>query len=153
VLERGMPRFFRRLAEGVFDLEDLRLRTAELGEFVRAATRDYGLDPDQIFAVGFSNGANIAASLLLTEPALLRGAALFRAMVPFEPIRAGGLEGKRILLSEGRVDPIVPLANAERLAALLRLAGAEVTLDWRPGGHRLETEDVEAARRWLNPSA
>jgi len=152
VLERGMPRFFRRLAEGVFDLEDLRLRTGELGNFVRAASREYRLDRDQIYAVGFSNGANIAGSLLLTEPGLLRGAVLFRAMVPFEPSRPGGLEGKRVLLSEGRVDPIVPMAQAERLAALFRRAGAEVTLDWRPGGHRLEEADVEAARRWLNPS-
>ena len=148
VLEGGASRFFRRLAEGIFDLEDLRLRTAELASFVERAAEGHSLDPSRIIAVGFSNGANIAASLLLTRPSLLRGAVLFRAMVPFEPaelVRSSA----RVLLSEGRSDPLVPRANAERLAELLRATGAMLTLEWQQAGHQLTQADAESARRWL----
>ena len=148
VLENGAPRFFRRLAEGVFDLDDLRLRTGELASFVEHATAAHGLDGSAIIAVGFSNGANIAASLLLTRPILLRGAVLFRAMVPFEPSEPVQ-SSARVLLSEGRSDPLVPRANAERLAELLRTTGALVTLAWQATGHQLSQGDVETTRRWL----
>ncbi len=149
VLERGMPRFFRRVAEGVFDQEDLARRTDELAEFVEAAAMTYALDPDGIVAVGFSNGANIAASLLLLHPELLAGAVLLRAMVPFEPETPPDLSGVPVYLAAGRADKMVPPENTEHLAELLRSAGAEVTLDWQPGGHGIGRAEVEAAREWL----
>lgn len=150
VLEYGAPRFFRRLAEGVFDQEDLVNRTHELAEFVERATSEYDLDPGRIFAVGFSNGANIAASLLLLHPGLLAGAVLLRAMVPFEPETMPDLSGTPVYLAAGRSDNLVPPENTERLAELLRKAGAEVTLDWQPGGHSIGRTEVEAARAWLS---
>ena len=149
VLEGRMPRFFRRLAEGVFDQEDLAFRTDALAAFVRQQVLERGLNPAGIVAVGFSNGANIAASLLLRHPGLLSQAVLWRAMVPFEHGSPGGLSGTRVRLGEGRFDPIVPVENAERLAGLLRKAGAEVTLDWREAGHQLQPGEVEDARVWL----
>lgn len=149
VLEGRMPRFFRRLAEGVFDQEDLALRTDELAAFVRQQIRERHLDAASVVAVGFSNGANIAASLMLRHPGLIRQAVLWRAMVPFEPRAPGGLSGTRIRLGEGRYDPIVPVENAARLAAILEAAGAEVTLDWRQAGHQLEAEEISEAGAWL----
>ncbi|HET6579675.1 MAG TPA: VOC family protein [Gemmatimonadales bacterium] len=149
VLERGAPRFFRRLAEGVFDQEDLARRTEELGDFVEGAAATYGLDRDGIVAVGFSNGANIAASLLLRRPGLLRGAVLLSPMVPFEPAVLPGLAGTAVFIGAGRSDPIAPAGQAERLAELFRGSGAEVTLHWEPGGHAVTPAEVEAARAWL----
>lgn len=149
VLEHGMPRFFRRLAEGVFDLEDLALRTDALAHFIEVAARQYGFEPATVCAVGFSNGANIAASLLLRHPGLLRSAILFRAMVPFEPQAPTGLRGARVLLNSGRNDPIAPPAQAYRLAELLRDAGADVVLSFDDGGHALTPDQVRAAREWL----
>ena len=149
VLERGQPRFFRRLAEGVFDLEDLHLRTAELAQFVREATAKYRLDPRRIVAVGFSNGANIAASLLLSGTGVLAGAVLFRPMVPFEPDPRPALGGIPVLIASGRSDPMVPAALAERLAVLLRECGADVEMRWQPGGHGLAREDIDAASDFL----
>jgi predicted esterase len=149
VLEYGMPRFFRRLAEGVFDHEDLVNRTHELAEFVERAIDEYGIDRRRLFAVGFSNGANIAASLLLTYPQLLAGAILLRAMVPFEPERTPDLSGTPVYLAAGRSDQMVPPENTERLAQLLQEAGADVTLDWQPGGHGIGPEEVQAARNWF----
>jgi predicted esterase len=149
VLEHGMPRFFRRLAEGVFDHEDLVNRTYELAEFVEGAVNEYGLDPRLLFAVGFSNGANIGASLLLLYPRLLAGAVLLRAMVPFEPENLPDLSGTPVYLAAGRSDPIVPPENTERLAEMLREARAKVTLDWQPGGHGIGQAEIEAARNWL----
>lgn len=149
VQENGMPRFFRRLAEGVFDVLDLKRRTLELAAFVRHAAERYGFDRRRVVAVGFSNGANIAASSLLLEPGLLAGAVLFRAMVPFDPDPRPVLGGTPVLLSNGRRDPLVPPSETERLIALLRDSGAEVTPLWQPGGHELTTRDVEDARRWL----
>ena len=149
VLERGMPRFFRRLAEGVFDQEDLARRTEELARFVREAAGVYGFDPGSVVAVGFSNGANIAASVLLRHPGVLRGAALLSPMLPFEPERTPALEGVPVFVGAGRFDPIAPPATVERLAEVLRGGGADVTLHWTPGGHGLTPEEVDAARRWL----
>jgi predicted esterase len=153
VLEGGAPRFFRRLREGVFDMEDLRRRTGELGDFVEAAGARYGFSPDTLYALGFSNGANVAASLLLSRPAALAGGVLIRAMVPFEPTARPDLTGVAVLLSQGRMDPLIPAANAERLAALLGEAGAEVELAWQAGGHGLTEGDVLVARRWLTEHA
>jgi predicted esterase/catechol 2,3-dioxygenase-like lactoylglutathione lyase family enzyme len=149
VLERGAPRFFRRLAEGVFDQEDLALRTEELGDFIEAAVKTYELEPDGVVAAGFSNGANIAASLLLRRPGLLRGAVLLSPMVPFEVDELPDLKGTSVFIGAGRSDTIVPAAQAERLAEMLRQAGADVALHWEPGGHAITQREVDAARQWI----
>ena len=137
VLERGMPRFFRRIAEGVFDQEDLARRTSELAEFITAAATTYGLDRDGIVAVGFSNGANIAASLLLRRPGLLRAAVLLSPMVPFDADPLPDLAGMPVFIGAGRGDQIASPAQSEQLADLLRRAGAEVTIHWEEGGHSI----------------
>ncbi len=149
VLERGAPRFFRRLAEGVFDQEDLAHRTMELGDFVIAAARAYDLEADGIVAIGFSNGANIAASLLLRRPGLLRAAVLLSPMVPFVPDVLPRLDGTAIFIGAGRNDTIAPQAGAEQLAALLRQGGAEVTIHLHPEGHTLTKDEIDAARQWI----
>lgn len=148
VLERGMARFFRRLAEGVFDIEDLKFRTSELADFLVAAAAHYRFDPAQVIAAGFSNGANIAGSLLLSRPGLLRAAVLFSPMVPFEPTTRPNLTGTDIYIGAGRSDPMVDAANTQRLAEIFREAGAAVTLRWKPGGHEITRDDVENAREW-----
>jgi predicted esterase len=150
VLERGItPRFFRRLAEGVFDMEDLKFRTNELADFVEKASTVYGFDARKVMAVGYSNGANIAASILLLRPQTLSGAILFRAMVPLVPDRLPNLSGKRIFMSSGLQDPIATKHEAETLSNLLKRAGADVTLEWQDSGHELLEEDIQAAKQWL----
>ncbi len=149
VLERGAPRFFRRLAEGVFDQEDLARRTEELAQFIEAAAKTYELDRDGIVAVGFSNGANIAASLLLSRPGLVRGAVLLSPMVPFEPDAPPDLTGTSVFIGAGRADSIAPPEQAEHLAEMLQRAGAAVTVHWESGGHTLTDGEVDAARQWL----
>ena len=149
ILERGMPRFFRRLAEGVFDMEDLKVRTAELGRFVEESASRYGFDPSRVFAVGYSNGANVAASLMLSAPGVLAGGVLLRPMVPFEPEPLPDLSGTPVLLSAGRNDPIVPPPSTERLAEILRASGAEVTLAWQAAGHQLLRPELDAAAAWF----
>ena len=153
VLEHGAPRFFRRLAEGVFDQEDLRARTTALAGFVREAVDQYRVADCEVVAVGFSNGANIAASVLLAYPGVFAGAVLFRAMVPFEPESPPELGGTRVFLSAGRQDQMVRPEETERLAVLLRNAGASVELHWAPAGHNLTQGDVDQARAWLAASA
>jgi predicted esterase/catechol 2,3-dioxygenase-like lactoylglutathione lyase family enzyme len=149
VLEHGAPRFFRRIREGVFDQEDLARRTEELAAFVEAAARTYALDRAGIVAVGFSNGANIAASLLLRRPGLLHGAVLLSPMMPFEPEPLPDLTGTSVFIGAGRADSIAPAAQAERLASVLRDAGADVTLHWEPGGHAVTPAEMKTAQRWL----
>jgi len=149
VLERNAARFFRRHAEGVFDLEDLHARTKDLIAFVGAAAAHYKFDKDKVVAVGFSNGANIAASVLLTSADTLSSAVLFRPMVPFIPDTPVSLAGRRIFIGAGEGDPIVPATHSERLAELLQVCGADVTLTWQPGGHTLTRADVAAAYDWL----
>ncbi|GMA57915.1 phospholipase/carboxylesterase [Alicyclobacillus sacchari] len=149
VLENGMPRFFRRLAEGVFDEEDLIFRTHELAQFVEEAANTYALNPERIYAVGYSNGANIAASMLFLKPGILSGAILFRAMVPLEPSKLPDLTGKRVLMQSGKHDPIVPASNSEKLAQLLKQAGAEVTLNWQNTGHGLTNSELTVAQKWM----
>jgi phospholipase/carboxylesterase len=152
VLEHGMPRFFRRLAEGVFDEKDVIRRAHDLADFVGAAAARYKFDPKGVTAIGYSNGANIAAAILLLRPEVLAGAILFRAMVPLVPPVLPDLAHARVLLSSGEQDPIVPVENPERLAAMLRNAGAAVTLHLEPAGHALVSADIEAAKRWLKNS-
>lgn len=147
VLEHGMPRFFRRLAEGVFDEEDVRHRARELGDFVAEAREQYGIAAP--VAVGFSNGANIAAALLLLRPDVLAGAILLRAMVPLSDPPKAELGDKPVLLLSGQTDPIVPASNSAKLAALLSQAGASVTHRVLPAGHQLSQADVTLARDWI----
>lgn len=153
VLERGMPRFFRRLAEGVFDEEDLKFRTAELASFIQEAAAKYGFDAGQVVAVGYSNGANIAASMLLLSPRTLAGAVLLHAMVPLLPEEAPALAGKRVLLTAGENDPIVPPEEAMRLHKMLVRYGAEVRMAWFTQGHGLSPEEIEAAATWMRKLA
>lgn len=150
VLEGGAPRFFRRLAEGVFDIPDLIARAEELARFVAAAAARFEFDPRRVVAVGYSNGANAAGSLLLLHPGVLAGAVLLRPMVPLLPERAPDLAGVPVFLAGGRRDPIVPPAQSEELAELLRRYGASVTLRWHEGGHELGNGDLLAARAWLD---
>jgi len=149
VLENGMPRFFRRLAEGVFDLEDLKKRTIELADFVAAAAKHYKLAADQIVAVGYSNGANIAASMLLLRPEILSAAILFRAMVPLVPEKLPDLSSVRVWIGAGNQDPIIPASEAQGLVELLRSAGADVTIRFANASHALTEADVETARHWF----
>jgi phospholipase/carboxylesterase len=149
VLENGMPRFFRRLAEGVFDVQDLVVRTHELADFVDRAAKEYDLDPERMIAVGYSNGANIAGSLLLLHPDVVTGAVLLRAMLPFEPDEPPDLTGTRVLISAGRADQMTPAQSTERLEEVLRSSGADVELRWQTAGHELSQEDIEYASRWL----
>lgn len=151
VLERGMPRFFRRLAEGVFDTEDVIRRAAELAAFVQAQAVERSFDPARVWAVGFSNGANIAAAMLLLHPGVLAGGVLLAPMVPLVPSTPPTLTGTAVFLGAGRQDPIAPPSQPEALADLLRRGGADVTLDWHPGGHQLVPSTVQAARAWLMP--
>jgi len=150
VLENGMPRFFRRLAEGVFDLEDLKARTAELASFIAAARKAYGLAAP--VAVGFSNGANIAASLLLSQPDTLAGAVLLRAMLPFEPQPQPDLAGKPVLLLSGSSDQMISAASSKRLVEVLQAAGAELVYKSLPTGHGLTQNDLTIAANWLGYS-
>jgi predicted esterase len=149
VLENGMPRFFRRLAEGVFDLEDLKHRTNELADFVIAAAQHYGFASDNLVAVGYSNGANIAASMLLLRPEALPTAILFRAMVPLYPETQPNLSSVRVWIGAGTNDPIIPMSETKALDQLLRNAGADVTIRYFQAGHELTSQDLEAARDWL----
>lgn len=152
VLENGMPRFFRRLAEGVFDEEDVLRRAHELADFVGVAAAKYSFDPARLSAVGYSNGANVAAAVLLLRPGVLTRAILFRAMVPLTPPAPPALANTRVLICSGKHDPIVPLENVERLAAMLREAGAAVTLRFEDAGHQLAFAEIAEAKNWLGES-
>jgi predicted esterase len=148
VLENGMPRFFRRLAEGVFDLVDLRLRAGQLANFIARAQEVYAL-PAAPIGVGFSNGANMAATLLLLHPGSLSAAVLFRPMVPLVPDPLPALHEVRVLIAAGTQDPIVSPEQSQALANLLERAGADVTMHWSDSGHGLSPKDLEAGERWM----
>lgn len=148
--EGGALRFFRRIREGVFDQEDLARRTEELARFVEGASATYGLDPQGIVPVGFSNGANIAGSLLLRRPGLVRRAVLLSPMIPFEPEPRPDLRGTAVFIGAGRADTMVPAPQTERLAELLHECGAEVQIHWEAGGHAIAGAEIKAAQEWLN---
>jgi predicted esterase len=153
VSENGANRFFRRFAEGVFDVDDLRLQTHALADWVRESAQQYGFDGAKVWALGYSNGANIAASALLLRPELFAGAVLLRAMTPFEPDVAPDLTSKPVLLAAGELDPIVPLPNVRRLSEILETAGAQVTLRFEPTGHNLGAAELEFVGRWIGENA
>jgi phospholipase/carboxylesterase len=147
VLEHGMPRFFRRLAEGVFDEDDVRHRATELADFVTEARKRYDLAAP--IALGYSNGANIAAAMLLLRPEELDGALLLRAMVPLREAPKADLAGKPVLIVSGKSDPIIPPSNSAQLAAMLSEAGAEVQHRTLPVGHQLSQADLTLAKAWI----
>ena len=149
VLENGAPRFFKRLAEGVFDPKEVRARAEELVRFIRAAIAKYGLDASRIYAFGYSNGANIASTVMFIEPRLLQGAVLFRPMLVYEPEEQSNLTSASVFISAGRLDPIVPVKSVERLVELLESSHAEVTLEWQQAGHNLVPSEVREAADWL----
>jgi len=150
VLENGMPRFFRRLSEGVFDIEDLKLRSRELADFVKKASTTYNFDAKAVIALGYSNGANIAVSIILLDLFPFAGAILFRPMTPLTPSHLPNLKNTPALVAAGSLDELIPRAETERLVALLRRAGAEVTLNWQVGGHAINGEEVQRARQWFD---
>lgn len=148
ILENGMPRFFRRLAEGVFDEEDLIFRTQELHDFLDEASEKYGFSRDNIVAIGYSNGANIAASLLFHYKNALKGAILHHPMVPRRGIELPELSETEVFLAAGKNDPICPAQESEELKSLLSSANASVEMHWENSGHQLTLSEVEAARDW-----
>ncbi|UTH13137.1 alpha/beta hydrolase [Macrococcus equipercicus] len=148
VSENGMPRFFRRLAEGVFDEEDLVERTHELKAFIDEAAEANDLKRDKVIAVGYSNGANIAASLLYHDQEALSHAILFHPMVPLRNIELPDLSGIHVFIGAGTNDPICTPEQTEELAEALRTAGAAVELFWHHHGHSLTQEEVRRAAAW-----
>ncbi len=152
VNEAGSLRFFGRIAEGVFDPQEVSRRTQALADWVAAAAKSYSLDPGRLVALGFSNGANVAGSMLLLRPELLAAAILFRPMVVLDlPAAPGSLVGKRILITHGSTDPLLPPDHAARLTALFNAGGAEVLTRTHLASHALVSADLEAAREWIQP--
>lgn len=149
VLENGAPRFFRRIAEGVFDPKEVRSRGEELARFIRAAVVTYRLEPSRIFALGYSNGANIASTVMLIEPGIIQGSILFRPMLVYEPAEKKDLSGSSVFISAGRMDPIVPTTSVEQLAEMFQSANADVTFKWQLAGHSLVPSEVREASEWF----
>ncbi len=149
VLENGMPRFFRRLAEGVFDIEDLVLRTEELNNVISEFANKYSFDRNKVIALGYSNGANMAASLLYHHEYSLHGAILFHAMVPREDVERSNLSGVDVFISAGKRDSLIAPKQTKALIEQLEQSGADVTSFWIDGGHQLSREEVEAAKAWF----
>lgn len=157
VLEGALPRFFRRLAEGVFDQDDLVLRAGQLAQFVAEAAVTYGFDPSKVVGFGYSNGANILHTALLLHPDIAADLVLLRAMPTLSGSRLAALSetseprlaGKRVLLSQGDTDPTVTTDHSDELAALLSKHGAQVHLSWQHGGHAVNRSEIEAAKTWL----
>jgi predicted esterase len=149
VLENGMPRFFRRRAEGVFDVEDVKFRTEEIAHFIDAASERYEFSRQRLIVVGYSNGANIASSLILLHPHYLAAAVLFRPMIPFVPDLIRDFRNLSVFMGAGRLDPLVPSGQVEELGAIFKSGGADVTISWHQGGHELGDDDIHAAKIWL----
>ncbi|WP_172256768.1 alpha/beta hydrolase [Saccharibacillus deserti] len=149
VSENGMARFFRRLAEGVFDEEDLIFRTNEIRDFLNEAAEQYGFDVSNLVALGYSNGANIAASLMFHFASAFKGAALHHPMVPIRGLALPDMSGVQVFVGAGRNDGMVPAANTEELIGLLEGAGAAVKSNWEHFGHQLTRTEAEGARRWF----
>jgi phospholipase/carboxylesterase len=149
VLENGMSRYFRRLAEGVFDEEDLIFRTHELADFIKLAAERYGFKQTHAIAVGYSNGANIAGSILFLRPDTFQGAALLRPMVPLVPASLPELKGAPVLVAAGNYDAIIPVEKARELVSLLRRSGADVTVFFENATHALTESTIATTKSWL----
>jgi phospholipase/carboxylesterase len=153
ILENGMhPRFFKRLSEGVFDIDNLMEETGALASFIEDAAREYGFEPKDLTVAGFSNGANIGCSLLMQYPGMISRAVLLRPMVPYEPEEAPDLTGIKVFVAAGTSDPLIPRDNTQSLVQMLRTFGAEVTLEWEDSGHSLTQREVTAVRKWIAES-
>lgn len=150
VLENGMPRFFRRLRVGIFDEQDIRLRAGELKRFVAQAAEHYGLDQEKVFALGYSNGANMGAALLLLHPGTLAGAALLRPVLPLGPGTTPLLAGKKVFIAAGTKDPWAPIEKVEALVRLLQDSGCSVTPRWEPAGHELTERELAGLQEWAS---
>ncbi|HSI67714.1 MAG TPA: alpha/beta hydrolase [Planococcus sp. (in: firmicutes)] len=150
VSENGMPRFFKRLSEGVFDMEDLKLRTEELNNFISEAAEEHGFDRTNVIAIGYSNGANIAGNLLFKYQDALKGAILHHPMVPDRKAKLPDLTGIPVFIAAGTNDPICPAEESTDLEQMLKEAGASVQLHWENYGHQLTTPEVEAAKAWYD---
>lgn len=149
VTEGTAARFFRRHSPGVLDIDDLIVRSVELRHFIDEAANEYSFDRERVIAVGYSNGANIAAGLLLLHPGALAGAILYHPMLPLEPEQPPELVNVPVFIGAGRLDPIVPMEQVEALERYLRNAGADVQLNWQPGGHQLTQAEVQSSIYWL----
>jgi len=149
VLENGAPRFFKRMAEGVFDPKEVRSRADELARFIRGAVVTYRLDPSRVYALGYSNGANIASTVMLVEPGVFRGSILLRPMLVYDPPERNDLSDTAVFISAGRMDPIVPVESVEKLAKLFESAHSNVTVKWQLAGHSLVPSEVREASEWL----
>ncbi|TFG75201.1 MAG: alpha/beta hydrolase [Thermodesulfobacteriales bacterium] len=152
VLENGMPRFFKRISEGVFDLEDLKLRTRELASFIEASGQIYGLESNEVIALGYSNGANIASSVMLTYPALISRAVLYHPMIPFVPANSPDLSKAKILITAGTNDPIVSSDETIELHKMFQDYGADVEIFWHDQGHNLTREELDKTTSFLSES-
>ena len=148
VLENGMPRFFRRIADGVFDMEDLRFRTQELYDFIGEAATTYNFDRQQVIAIGYSNGANIAAALMYYIEDSLQGAILHHPMVPDNEATLPNLNGVKVWIGAGQNDMMCPPSESTNLQSMLEQAGASVHVDWFNYGHQLTMQEVQAAKAW-----
>jgi len=149
VLENGAPRFFKRLAEGVFDPKEVKSRADELARFIRGAVVTYRLDPARVYALGYSNGANIASTVMLVEPGVFRGSILLRPMLVYDPPERNDLSDTAVFISAGRMDPIVPVESVEKLVKLFESAHSNVTVKWQLAGHSLVPSEVREASEWL----
>jgi len=149
VLENGAPRFFKRLAEGVFDPKEVKSRADELARFIRGAVVTYRLDPARVYALGYSNGANIASTVMLVEPGVFRGSVLLRPMLVYDPPEQNDLSDTAVFISAGRMDPIVPVESVEKLVKLFESAHSNVTVKWQLAGHSLVPSEVREASEWL----
>lgn len=149
VSEHGAARFFRRKAEGVYDLDDLQRATKRMAEFVTENRELYAAG--DVIGLGFSNGANILANLLIEQPELFKRAVLMHPLIPFEPKGLTAPAGRRVLITAGERDPICPVSLTDALAAYLRQQGGEVTLEWHPGGHEIRSNEIDAVRTFLTP--
>ncbi|MDX8523226.1 alpha/beta hydrolase [Mesorhizobium sp. MSK_1335] len=145
VSEHGAARFFRRTGEGVYDMDDLARATSKMAGFVKAYVE--AAKPSAVFGLGYSNGANLLASMVFAEPSLFDATALMHPLIPFEPQVQGSLAGRHILITAGRRDPICPPNLTSRLEAYLRADGADVKVEWHDGGHEVRPNEIEAAQR------
>jgi phospholipase/carboxylesterase len=149
VSENGMNRFFRRFSEGVFDEDDIRLRSDEISDFILEASEKYGFDPADLIALGYSNGANMIAAMLLLKAGIFRQAILYHPMVPLSQAGDISLDGTSVFIGAGTNDPIVTGENSKGLYELLKKNGADVTISWFDKGHSLTKEEVLASREWI----
>lgn len=150
VLERGLPRFFRRFADNVFDVEDVKFRANELADFIERASSDHGFSLGSVVVLGYSNGANVGAALLLLRPAVTASAILFRPMLPLNPESLPDLSGKHVFMSAGDHDGLIPEQSTRDLERTLKAAGAQVTMNREKADHGLTSSDIEKAAAWLD---